>query len=210
MHTSDNVSTENLERWQGRLKEMPWSHGDPAAAWDHVLRTRQEEPDDDDQRKLKTAADAFADHITRDIPWTEAAWQEYVERSMAWHDEYPAAVSDAMVRNRPMLNFPHPGAEIQLGDLTARPVTDSYSLADAGREMGNALSWWAEPCATGRSLIYTIHRTGQTEIEAAMELTGDPGHREVRQVEGPRFRRATPEQSAIASHAANLLNASQA
>ena len=209
MHTSDNVTAESLEQWQRSLPGRPWSYGEPAAAWNHVLLARQGNHEDDDEKELKTVADAFADHITRDMPWPEATWQQYVDRSMEWHYEH-ARTGDGIVRNRPMMTFPHPGEEIKLGNLTAKPITDSHRLTDAGREMINALAWYAERCATGKSLIYTIHQDGQETIAAAMELAKDTRNRDqwkVQQVKGPRNIRGTPEQVGIADHVANVVNA---
>ena len=211
MHTSDNVTAESLERWQHSLQGRPWSYGEPAAAWNHVLEARQGNHDDDNEKELKTVADAFADHVTQDRPWRKASWDEYVRRSMKWHYDH-ARTGDQILRNRPMMTFPHPGEEIQLGNLTAKPITDSHRLTDAGAEMDNALAWYAERCATGESLIYTIHQDGQETIAAAMELTRDtrpPGDWKVHQVKGPRNIRATPEQMAIANHIASAVNANR-
>ena len=205
-HTSDATVSDRLEAWQSQLLHTEWAQGNAAEAWGHVVDARDKGPEAGSIAELKEVADAFADHVTNGLPWQQARWQEYVNRAKAWHMNHTPKDSTTVL-NRPETIFDHPGEEVTVGNLTARPVTSSHQLALAGQEMCNSLPYWTTLCADGRSLIYTLHRDGEDRIDAAMELARYPNHWQVQQVEGPQFRKSTPDQRAIADVVANLLNA---
>lgn len=187
---TESVTRESLEEWRVQLENMPWSHGDPVLAWEHIGQQHDAAVDENERNEtvslswLVYVANAFADHILADRPWGNGAWEEYVGRAREWHIGYQT-VDPRVVGNRPMVSFEHPGVETSLNNLTVKPVTNSHRLADAATEMGNSLAYWTELCATGRSLIYTIHSEGNEEIQAAMEVTRDGESWKVQQVEGP-------------------------
>ena len=198
---------DGLEHWPARLQLMRWSHGDPAAAWRHMLEACLSEPGNDALGLpemlmiLNGAGDALSGRVGQDFPWPEAGWSEYRARTARWHQEQ-THLENAALRSRPLVHFQRRGGDVVLGTLWARQVANSHQLADAGLALGNCLGAYAPQCASGETMIYTIHRTGDPAPLAALELVRTPGAWRLGQVEAPRYTPATPEQIALARRVA--------
>ena len=198
---------DGLEHWPARLQLLRWSHGDPAAAWRHMLEACLSEPGNDALGLpemlmiLNGAGDALSGRVGQDFPWPEAGWSDYRARTARWHREQ-THLENAALRSRPLVHFQRRGGDVVLGTLWARQVANSHQLADAGLALGNCLGAYAPQCASDETMIHTIHRTGDPAPLAALELVRTPGAWRLGQVEAPRHTPATPEQIALARRVA--------
>ena len=116
---------------------------------------------------------------------------------------------DLKVSDDAIASFPVFSDDVHLNGMTAKPVTNSQQLIDAGKEMINALGWWVDRCIAGYSLIYLIYLDGWPEIEAAMEAVKKEGQWTLQQVKGVRNTKALPPQVAIAEHVIQVLNSDE-
>lgn len=210
---NESTVREALQPWTNRLQAMEWQHGNPAEAWEHVIKTCLEHPGNRQFSPpelcaiISAAGEALASHIRSQQPWPQTGWEEYARRSLEHHNE-TANRETARLRNQPDRELPHRTSDINLDGLVARPIISTHQLAIAAQEMQNSLAHYAEFCEAGHTFLYTVHREGEQSIEAAVEIIGVQGTWRLGQVAGPRNIRPTRDQLAIARLVAETMQAS--
>ena len=139
-----------------------WQHGNPWAAWVHLLNQAMQHSAREPMqlRKIGIVEDALRWHITNQQPWGPTSWENYQARSDRWHQEQSDQEGLWLLREMENSSWESLLADATLDGLDIHPITTGRELLETASTMSNCLATYRERCEQGTDRIFTISDQG--------------------------------------------------
>ena len=168
-----------------RFNHGGWDHGDPQAAWVHIINQALAEDRSNIPTHLALISDTLRHHVVNQLPWGRTDWDSYVRRADRWHEEQTRKrLQDGRTERWESALGP-----TRAGEFDAAPVTTGGELIDLGASMKNCLGSYVQHCAAGTDRIFTLHQ--EDRLIAAAQIFQEDGAWRVGQIEGPAHARTS-------------------